>query len=141
MESSSPTSKSNLQALEKAATPEEGRASWAHTQIAPLPLQKHGLEAQYASARGEEITMQTTPSSRAPAASPAPWSPSSGLSRGPPEAQDLRHRLLHSRARMPAIAAHVVRREHKWALYEGALLECDVMVEQLTINCEKTTRA
>lgn len=44
--------------------------------------------------------------------------------------------FIHERGCL-ATAAHVVRREHKWALYEGTLLECDVMVEQLTINREK----
>jgi len=44
--------------------------------------------------------------------------------------------FIHERGCL-ATAAHVARLEHKWALYDGTLLECDVMVEQLTINKEK----
>jgi len=44
--------------------------------------------------------------------------------------------FIHERGCL-ATAAHVARLEHKWALYEGVLLECDVMAQQLTINKEK----
>jgi S1-C subfamily serine protease len=44
--------------------------------------------------------------------------------------------FIHERGVL-ATAAHVARLEHKWALYDGTLLECDVMAEQLTINKEK----
>ena len=44
--------------------------------------------------------------------------------------------FIHERGCL-ATAAHVARLEHKWVLYEGVLLECDVMAQQLTINKEK----
>jgi len=44
--------------------------------------------------------------------------------------------FIHARGCL-ATASHVARLEHKWALYEGNLLECDVMARQLTINKEK----
>lgn len=43
---------------------------------------------------------------------------------------------IHERGCL-ATAAHVAGLKHKWALYEGTLLECDVMAEQLTINKDK----
>lgn len=44
--------------------------------------------------------------------------------------------FIHERGCL-ATASHVARLEHKWVLYDAVLLECDVMVEQLTINKEK----
>jgi len=44
--------------------------------------------------------------------------------------------FIHERGCL-ATASHVACLEHKWALYEGVLLECDVMARQLTINKEK----
>lgn len=44
--------------------------------------------------------------------------------------------FIHERGCV-ATAAHVARLEHKWVLYDAMLLECDVLVEQLTINKEK----
>lgn len=44
--------------------------------------------------------------------------------------------FIHERGCL-ATASHVARLEHKWVLYDGTLLECDVMAEQLTINKEK----
>ena len=44
--------------------------------------------------------------------------------------------FIHERGVL-ATASHVARLEHKWALYDGMLLECDMLAEQLTINKEK----
>lgn len=44
--------------------------------------------------------------------------------------------FIHERGWL-ATASHVARLQHKWVLYDAMLLECDVVVEQLTINKEK----
>ncbi|MCF6286546.1 MAG: serine protease, partial [Candidatus Hydrogenedentes bacterium] len=44
--------------------------------------------------------------------------------------------FIHERGFL-ATAAHVARLKQKWVLYDGTLLECEVLVEQLTINKEK----
>lgn len=44
--------------------------------------------------------------------------------------------FIHERGCL-ATASHVAQLANKWVLYDGVLLECDVLVKQLTINKEK----
>lgn len=44
--------------------------------------------------------------------------------------------FIHERGYL-ATASHVAKLPHKWVLYDGVLLECDTLVNQLTINKEK----